>query len=45
MYEPEDTPPPVITIIQPAATQDPHNATLTLNYSVADGAGSSHSFR
>jgi hypothetical protein len=40
MYEPEDTAPPVIRITQPAATQYPHNATLTLNYSLADGAGS-----
>jgi hypothetical protein len=40
LYEPEDTTPPVITINQPAATQYPHNATLTLNYSLTDGAGS-----
>ncbi len=40
MYEPEDTTPPVITINEPAATQYPHNATLTLNYSVTDGTES-----
>jgi len=40
MYEPEDTTPPVITINEPAATQYPHNTTLTLTYSVSDGAGS-----
>ena len=40
MYEPEDTTPPVITITQPAVIQYPHNATLTLNYSLADGTGS-----
>jgi hypothetical protein len=39
MYEPEDTTPPVITITQPAATQYPHNVTLTLKYSLSDGAG------
>jgi FIMAH domain-containing protein len=45
MYEPEDTTPPVITINQPAATQYPHNATLTLNYSLTDGVGAGvHSF-
>jgi hypothetical protein len=40
MYEPEDTTPPVITITQPAVIQYPHNATLTLYYSVSDGTGS-----
>jgi hypothetical protein len=40
MYEPEDTTTPVITITQPAVIQYPHNATLTLNYSVSDGTGS-----
>ena len=40
MYEPEDTTPPVITINQPAAIQYSHSATLALNYSLADGAGS-----
>ena len=40
MYEPEDTTPPVITITQPAVIQYPHNATLMLNYSLADGTGS-----
>jgi hypothetical protein len=35
-----DTTPPVITISQPAATQYPHSAKLTLSYSANDGAGS-----
>lgn len=35
-----DTTPPVATITQPTATQYPHNAILTLNFSVDDGAGS-----
>jgi hypothetical protein len=35
-----DTTPPVITISQPAASPYPHNATLTLSYSVSDGTGS-----
>src|SRR5262249_25551789 len=39
MYEPEDTTPPLITITEPAATQYAHNATLTLNYCLTDGAG------
>lgn len=35
-----DTTPPVTTITQPGATQYPHSATLTLNYSTSDGNGS-----
>jgi hypothetical protein len=35
-----DNTPPVITIVQPTATQYPHSATLTLNFSVSDGTGS-----
>jgi hypothetical protein len=35
-----DTTAPVATITQPAATQYPHSATLTLNFSVSDGTGS-----
>jgi hypothetical protein len=35
-----DTTPPVITTTQPTATQYPHNAVLTLGYTVTDGAGS-----
>ena len=35
-----DTTPPAITITQPTATQYPHNAILTLNFSADDGAGS-----
>jgi hypothetical protein len=35
-----DNTPPAITINQPAATSYPHSATLTLNYSADDGAGS-----
>lgn len=35
-----DTTPPVISIVQPQATNYTHSATLTLNYSVSDGTGS-----
>lgn len=35
-----DNTPPVITVNQPAATAYVHSATLTLDYSVTDGAGS-----
>jgi hypothetical protein len=35
-----DNTPPVITIVQPTATNYPHSATLILNYTVTDGAGS-----
>ena len=35
-----DATPPVTTIVQPAATQYSQSATLTLNYTVDDGAGS-----
>lgn len=35
-----DTTPPVATIAQPAATQYAQNSTMTLSYSVSDGAGS-----
>ncbi|MGN6358919.1 MAG: FIMAH domain-containing protein [Thermomicrobiales bacterium] len=35
-----DATPPVVTITQPGATAYPHSATLTLSYTVADGAGS-----
>ena len=35
-----DTTAPVASISQPAATNYPHSATLTLSYSVADGSGS-----
>ena len=35
-----DTTPPVISIAQPQATSYPHNAMLTLDYSVSDGNGS-----
>jgi hypothetical protein len=35
-----DTTPPVITIVQPAATQYAHSATLTLGYTVNDFGGS-----
>jgi hypothetical protein len=35
-----DNTPPVITIVQPAATEYAHSDFLTLNYNVSDGAGS-----
>ena len=35
-----DTTPPVSMISQPTATEYPHNATLTLGYTVTDGRGS-----
>jgi hypothetical protein len=35
-----DNTPPVITIVQPTATDYPHSAVLTLNYSADDGTGS-----
>src|SRR5262249_55174596 len=31
---------PIITIVQPAATEYPHSAVVTLDYSASDGAGS-----
>lgn len=35
-----DNTPPVITIVQPTATEYPHSAVLTLDYSANDGGGS-----
>ena len=35
-----DTTAPIITIVEPTATEYPHSAVLTLNYSANDGTGS-----
>jgi hypothetical protein len=40
MYEPEDTTPPVITILEPVMQIYAHSETITLNYGVSDGTGS-----